>query len=1128
MTDGSRAQRDEALLETLTGAPQLWLSTCRDAVAAGPDATRELLTDHRATRVLARLSRTTWKRPPRRPDGAVDVDALLEEEGEQPDAPNRPAGADLSAAYAMAAMAGALSGAIDVGDGCATFLAHADRAGLHSVGTQLLPAGTSVTSHSDPGRAVILHLLGQGSRPPRGYGILLALELADRRPAHLRATHIPVLFATYDSNGRGGEAGTLHLQQVRGGPSGLHPDPARMGFLQADEDFIEGLRQAWSTSRLADSDACVLWSVTVDRGAPANQISGGSMAAAVAVALDDLAPRHPRLRHLRPRRLDQTCAVTAGLSGLALTPVTGYADKITAAQHHSLRVIVAADARDEAVSLAPPGYTGRISAAATVTDAIRRSRTRTNHKLWAAALVAVLVAASVTGTATQFARMRTEHARATAEGHSQLYASVSHYLRDRDPAIAQQLALAAYRTHDTTDARSALLDTTATSTPLRITPSTAAAQGLTSYIDRFTQLATAPDGDLLATGEKNATVQLTRLTDSRVHSSPRFPTGGGPVLGLAISGDQQWLLVAGQDSSALWDISDLDSPRRAADLATRGHTPRSVGFSPDSSQLAIGTQDGAVLAWHLGTDGRPTALPPIMIAGSGAIRVAVGNRMLATCETHNRPGQPPVTATVRLWDTTTLAVDQRPVYDQQVERAGGAVCEAITLSPDGATLAASVQPPEILRWHIGTDLSHPEPLESVPGHGIRILDLTISADNRYLAFIDDDEKTWLWDLDRGEELTALANPYPFRARFLRGGRSLATVGADHSTYIFDVPGPTARTAQQTIFRLPPDQGDIPPGGQAAELLPRLRTLSPETPPGWRDGDRRLLTSIAISPDRTRAATVDPAGVQVWNIANPSAPTKLGPPIDGYFGTAPEAIAFAPDGRLVLGSGLRLAVEFWDVSGDLPARTLTVPHAEGFPTSIAVGGGLLAVGSVDTHAVTIHDLTGPNPGQRLVELDDLDKRGHILTLAMSPRRTLAVATLNQVSIYDLANPESDRQPVVLTAPGAASAAFDQDGTRLAVAADDGVHLWDVTDSHRPSTYATLTSNAPRATVFAVAFEEGGRRLIETSLDGTLRRWRADAAAEAERICVTGTTPITTDEWNQYLPGTQYTAPCTTRR
>ncbi|NNH70437.1 hypothetical protein HLB23_11285 [Nocardia uniformis] len=1130
VTDGSHLQRDEALLTALTSAPQLWLATCRDAVAAGPDATRELFGDRRETRVLARLSRTTWKRPPRRPDGGVDIDALLEEESEQPDTPDLPVGADLSAAHATAAMAGALSAAIDVEDGCATLLAHAERAGLHSVGTQLLPAGTSVTSDSEPLRSVVLHLLGQGSQPARGYGILLALELAGRRPPQLRATHIPVLFATYDSNGRGGEAGTLHLRQVKGGPSGLHPDPARMGFLQADEDFIEGLRQAWATSRLADSDAGVLWSVTVDRGAPANQINGGSMAAAVAVALDDLAPRHPRLRHLRPRRLDPACAVTAGLSGTTLTPVTGYADKITAAQHHSLRVIVADDARDVVVSLTPPEYTSQISSAGTLTDAIHHSRTRTNHKLWAAVLAAALVVASATGTATQFFRMRAEHARTTAEAHSQLYAGLSQVLRDRDPAVAQQLALAAYRTHDTADARSALLDTTATNTPVRITSSTAETQGLTSYIDRFTQMATAPDGDLLATGEKDATVQLSRLTDTGVRSSPRFPTGGGPVLGLAISGDQQWLLVAGQDSSALWDITDPDSPQRTADLSTSGHMPWTAGFSPDSSQFAIGTRDGAILAWHLGTDRHPTPLPPITMAGARDVRIAVGNRALAACETHNRPGQPPLTATIRLWDTTTLALDQRPVYDREVERAGGAVCEAITLSPDGATLAASVQPPEILRWRIGADLTRPEPLGSIPGHGIRILDLTISADNRYLAFVDDDEKTWLWDLERGEESTALADPYPFRARFLRGGRSLAAVGADRSTYIFDIPGPTSRTAQQTIFRLPPDQRGIPPGGQAAALLPLLRPLSPETPPGWRDGDRRLLITIAISPDRTRAATVDEVAggeVQVWNIAHPAAPTKLGAPINGHTGTYLADVAFTPDGHLVIGTILRQAIELWDVTDDVPARTLTIPYTGGFPISIAVGGGLLAVASAAAHSVTIYDLTGSNP-RRLLELDDLDKRGHILTLAMSSRRTLAVATLNQVSIYDLANPDSDRRPVVLTGPGTASVTFDQDGTRLAAAADDGIHIWNVTDPHRPTTYATLTSNAPRATVSAIAFEEGGRRLIQTSLDGTLRTWRTDAAAEAQRICATGTTPITTDEWNDYLPGTRYTAPCPARR
>ncbi|WP_159080481.1 WD40 repeat domain-containing protein [Nocardia suismassiliense] len=1136
MNDVSSAKEDDALLAELTGAQQLWLAQCREATTTGAAATTELLGTSRETGVLARRSLATWKRVARTTSGADGTDeAILEEESERPDLREDSITADVSAARAMAVIAHALTGAVDVTEACATFLAHADRAGLHSVGTQLMPAGTFVTSDSVPLRDIALHLLGQGSEPARGYGILVALEIAGRRPMTLRVTDIRVLFASYGNGGRSGEAGILHLEQVHKGPSGLHADPAVMGFLQADEAFTDSLAEAWRTSRLADSDACVLWSVTLERGTPANVITGASMAAALAVALDDLAPRRQRLRQLRPRRLDPACAVTAGLSGTTLTAVTGYADKLKAAQQHSLRVIVATDALTTATQQAPAHYSDRITAAGTVAEAIRCARTRINHALWVVLVAAVVVVAAVTGTVTKFVHMRHEAAVAQAEDRSRLYANVSRYAREVDPAIAQQLALAAYRTRDTADARSALLESTATNTPIRIAPGNANGRGMV-FLSDSPQLATSPGGDMVAVGEGDGTVELARVTDTGVARWPRFPTGNGHIRGLAISTDQRWLVTAGDGGSSVWDITDPAQPERVTDLRTEGHEPWTVALSPDTSHLAMGTQHGAILVWRLGADpSRPAFLSTLTVLGGQHIRVALSNRALAAIAPMSAL---PATFTtiVRIWHTGTLADNQTPAIDHRLERPDGAYGQAVAFSQNGAFLAVGLNPGEVARWRIRENPAIAEPLPSLSGLGFELFDIALDADGKQIVITSGGQKTRILDLETGNEVAVFSTPMISKALFLRGGRSLVTTSLDHSVQVFDLPGPVLHTGPRTLFRFPSGSFDQRADASLQALLLRLRPLarSPTShEQNQREGDPSgSIDIVTTSPDGTRAVTVNEFGIQVWNIENRSAPTRLGAPLD-VTSIELHGFVFSPDGRLAIGRGLNAAVEIWNVAGpDQPILQSTIRYPRGFPTVVAFNndGGLLAIGSHNTGTVSVYDIHDPRAARSVADIAGLTTYGRVMSLALSPQNTLAIGNWSGVDLYDISHPGAPRR---LPVPGGAdyavaSVAFNDNGTRLAAAAvitgTGTIRMWDSSDTLHPTIYATLSGGKPRQKQTMISFTTSGTVLTESAIDGTVRLWRTDAAAEARRICASGTTPITREEWIRALPGTPYVTTC----
>lgn len=436
---------EERYLDELRGKNQGLISLCRDSIGQGADTTRALLAvDSREERAF-RHSRRHFRSPPH----ASEEDVLS----------SQTSSVDLSAAQAICAMANGVVGNDPPSAACSSLLRHGLAVGLISVGEQLVGSGASCLADSSaPVRNTVAYLVGQGAEPARGFAILMALELAGCRPKTLRSAEIPVLFQSYDpgTNGRLGEVGVLTLALLEDGPSGIHPDPARMSFLEAGDAVVHGVRAAWEVSRLRDTSACVLWSVTVDDGHPTETIDGGSLAAAFAVALDDLAPRALGRRRLRLRTLAKDWAVTASLDGDNLRPVAGYAEKLAAARDKKLRVIVAEAAVERARRSAPPGFdASSVIGARRVSDAIRLTRTRLDPAaVVAAVLTAVLVVAVPTGVVVW---RKADDARDRISLSATL-AGRSEQLSNSDSRMSALLALAADDMFSSAQSRSAMLN----------------------------------------------------------------------------------------------------------------------------------------------------------------------------------------------------------------------------------------------------------------------------------------------------------------------------------------------------------------------------------------------------------------------------------------------------------------------------------------------------------------------------------------------------------------------------------------------------------------------------------------------------------------------------------------------
>ncbi|MDH6108829.1 energy-coupling factor transporter ATP-binding protein EcfA2 [Kitasatospora sp. MAP12-15] len=217
--------------------------------------------------------------------------------------------------------------------------------------------------------------------------------------------------------------------------------------------------------------------------------------------------------------------------------------------------------------------------------ATERRRLRRAYQLVSALVVLVLVAA---GTAL-YARQVTAGAnRETQLALSRQIAGTADRLRAKDPALAAQLALAAFRAAPTPEARSAVLQSSATPVPRRTRASQATAAVLASA------------GTLLAMGTGDGQVQLWRTTaDGPPALLGTRLTTGHAVAALALSSDATLLAAADQDGTvSAWRVTDpghpvaLALPAAGASRVSRSPSVRTTGSSPQGPPTPTPTSGG--------------------------------------------------------------------------------------------------------------------------------------------------------------------------------------------------------------------------------------------------------------------------------------------------------------------------------------------------------------------------------------------------------------------------------------------------------------------------------------------------------------------------------------------------------
>lgn len=734
--------------------------------------------------------------------------------------------------------------------------------------------------------------------------------------------------------------------------------------------------------------------------------------------------------------------------------------------------------------------------------AARAARRRiVRQRVLVASAVVAVVAAAVFAQVADDARSDATAARDTAL--SQRIAATVQSLRVTDPAIAAQLSVAGYRIAPTSEARSTLLESSATPLPARYLGA-----GSTALA------ASTGNGVVAVSDSRDGTVTLFTHTSrglSRAGVIAPSPSGvdrpmssSAKAYALALSSDDRILAVGDSKATVtLWDVAMPEEPRQLASIPGAAASIEAVAINQAGTELAVAGVD-RVTRWAITDPTRPGDLPNLptpspvrSLAYSPAGDLLAFGTESGTARVWSLSGKP--------FELAALASRDRPA-------------PMVSFAPDGQLLLRGPDDHIMRLW----DVSSRPP---VAGQGlsglvdVRVMTAAFSPDGRYLVAAGEDSAVYVLETATWTVVRTLPHPdLVTHAAFTAGGDAIITVATDGALRWWNLGDvvPAGAPAQIGVLRYDADgrrlavfaEGDISLWENEKPLMSRL------TGPFSGAGD--------ISPDgqMLAAGTID-GGVVLFDVRDPQRPQQLFQFDAG--GRKVDTVAFSPDGTLLAAGGEDAQVRIWNVTTRGDAAVFGAPTDVVLDLSWHRSSEHLAVAGADGHVYLV-DLTVPREPRQEARLDGgtmqtatFSADGHLLATAGAD----SVVRLWDVS--EIGAPHLVAAPITGPTGRILDLSFHSNGDTLAAGVTDGtVWLWHIKDPTHPSRAAILANTG--SPLNSTVFRPGANLLAAGGGDRVVHTWNTDENAVIADVCASTGDRITRREWRTHLPEVPYDPPC----